>query len=236
MSLSWNKAKQKVANELGAILGADAVDADGNYLATISTSTVIGPDFTPAMIEDALVAALGRIVEAIASTPLNPERAGFTSQTSTLATGDLLPRTNSSGDEVIGVIGAVRDSSDSAVVELTDLDKVRSMVRHAATVYEDFDAYWYALDGQRIIHTRLGVVVDVCTYTRPTSFAGDVPIDDWHESGLVQLAVREIALKESLFAPLYDAADTAGEAHLVEVRNYGNPDWHGNAQAASSPT
>lgn len=236
MSVSWNKAKQKVANALGAVAGATAATADANYLGTISTSSVIGPDFTPAMIEDALVAALGRIVEAIASTPLNPERAGFTTQTNALASGDLIPRTDSGGILILGVIGAVRDSSNSEVLELTDLDKVRSFARHSTTVYNGANLYWYALDGNRILHTRTNVVADVCTYTRPTSFAGDVPIDDWHESGLVQLAVREIALNENLFAPLYDAANTAGEAHLAEVRNYGNPSWHGEAQAASSPT
>lgn len=237
MSVSWNKVKQQVAKRLGAVAGATAVTADANYSAAITTSTVIGPDFTPAMIEDALVVALGKIVEAIASTPLNPERAGFTSQTAALASGALIPRTDSGGSSVIiGVVGAVRDSGNSKVLELTDLDKVRSFVEHSATVYNGFNAYWYALDGQRVYHTRTNVVLDVCTYTRPTSFAGNIPIDDWHESGLVQLAVAEMALDESLFAPLYDAASKAGEAHLNEIRNYGNPDWHGSAQAASSPT
>lgn len=237
MAISWNKAKQKVANALGAVKGANAADAESNYTATITTSTVFGADFTPTMIEDALVAAIGRIVEAIASTPLNPERAGFTSQTSNLASGALIPRTDSGGSNVIvGVIGAVRDSSNSKVLILTDLDKVRSFVEHSSTVYNGFSAYWYALDGNRIYHTRTNVVADVCTYTRPTSFVGNISLDDWHESGLVNLAVAEIALKENLFAQLYDGANTKGEAHLAEIRNYGNPDWHGNAQAVSSPT
>jgi hypothetical protein len=237
MSFSWDKAKQKVGNELGAVLGSNATQADANYSAPMTTGTVIGPDFTPSMIEDALAGALGRIVEAIASTPLNPERAGFTTQTVALASGDLIPRTDSGGtNKIVGVIGAVRDSSDDEVLELTDLDKVRSFARHSATVYEGFDAYWYALDAQRIIHTRTEVEADVCTYTRPAAFTGDVPLDDWHESGLVKLAVAEIALKESMFANLYDAASKDGEAHLAIIRNYGNPDLHGNAQAASSPT
>jgi len=236
MSFSWNIAKQKVANELGAILGATATAADAAYLATMTTGTVIGPDFTPSMIEDALAAALGKIIEAIASTPLNPERAGFTTQTVALASGDLIPRTDSGGTKIVGVIGAVRDSSDDEVLEITDLDKVRSFARHSATVYEDFDAYWYALDGQRILHTRTEVEIDVCTYTRPAAFSGDVPLDDWHESGLVKLAVAEIAMKESMFAALYASASKDGEAHLLEIRNYGNPDWHGRMQAAQSPT
>lgn len=235
MSLSWNVIKQKVANRLGAIAGPTAVLADANYLATISTSTVIGPAFTPAMIEDALVAGLGRIVEAIASMPLNPERTGFTSQTAALASGDLMPRTDSSGVVMVGVMGAVRDSSNSRVLEVTDLDKVRSFARHSATVYNDFDSYWYALDGQRLYHTRTNVVIDVCTYVRPTVFV-TIPIDDWHESGLVNLAVAEIALKENLFASLYQDANTKGETHLAKIMAYGNPDWHGKMQAAQSPT
>ena len=237
MSIAWNKVKQEVANLLGAVAGTTAALADSNYAATISDSTLIGPDFAKTPIEDALVAALGEIVEAIASTPLNPERAGFTSQTAALASGDLIPRTDSGGTNVVvGVIGTVRDSSDSKILLPVDVDKVRSFTEFSSTVYSGFSPYWYAVDAQRIYHTRTSVVADVCTYTRPTSFAGDVPLPDWHEGGLIQGAVAKLALKEAMFAELYTGASAAWTAHLTQVRNYGQSAAYGLAQAAPSST
>jgi hypothetical protein len=237
VAIAWNKVKQEVANLLGAVLGPTAVDTEGNYTSPISTSTVNSPDWAPTQIEDALVMSLGRIAEAIASTALHPERARFTSQTASLASGALIPRTDSGGTNVvIGVIGTVRDASNSTVLLPVDVDKVRSFNLFSSTVYNGFACYWYAVDGQRILHTRTNVVIDVCTYTRPSSFAGDVPLDDYHEGGLVAGAVEILALKESQFADLYGSAKAASDAHLAQIRAYGNGAGYGIAQAAPSPT
>jgi hypothetical protein len=237
MAITYAKVTQEVLNLLGAIKGATPVLAEASYTAAPDTSTVIGPDFLASQVQDSIAVALGEIVEAIASTPLNPERAAFTSQTAALASGDLIPRTDSGlVNVVVGVIGTVRDSSNSKVLLTTDVDKVRSFVEFASTVYSGFIPYWFAVDGQRIYHTRTNVVADVCTYTRPTSFAGNAPIDDWHESGLIQGAVSKLALKESMFNDLYTGANAAWMAHLAQIRNYGNPVGYGMAQAAPSST
>ena len=50
MSVAYNKLFQEVANELGAIKGNTASDAETNYTSTLSSSTPYGPDFTPTMI------------------------------------------------------------------------------------------------------------------------------------------------------------------------------------------
>jgi hypothetical protein len=237
MSVAYNKVFQEVANLLGAVAGVTAATADTNYVATLADATLIGPDFQKTAITDAVVAAIGEIVEAIASTPLHPERSGFTTQTAALASGAIIPRTDSGGSNVvIGVMGTVRDSSDSRVLLPVDVDKVRSFVQFASTVYNGFTPYWFAVDGQRIYHTRTNVVIDVCTYARPTSFAGNINLDDWHEGGLVMGAVAKLAEKEGSFADLYTAANAAWMAHIAQIRNYGNPQGYGLAQSAPSAT
>lgn len=234
MSVAWNKVKQEVANLLGAVAGVTAAAADTNYVATIADGTLVGPDFTKSQIEDALVHTLGDIVEAIASTPLHPEAVRFQAQTSNLAEGALIPRTDSGGNPIIGPIRAVRDTSDSRPLIVTDLDKIRSFSRFASTVYSGFSPYWYAIDGYRIWHTRANVIVDVFAFSRPTSFAGNIPVDDIHERGLVCGAVAALALKEGMFNALAQGMAAEYMRHLQEIRAYGRPMLHGMEQAAAS--
>lgn len=221
---------------LGAVLGFFPVDADANYGATMADATIIGPDFTKTMIEDALVMALGEIVEAIASTPLNPERAGFTTQTAPLAYNDLIPRVDSAANKVIGVIGEVRDETDDTPLLHVPMDSIRTWKIFASNVYSDFTPYLYAINGNRILHTRTNVIIDVCTFARPTSFATDVPLDDWHEGGLVAGAVSKLALKENQFPDLFAGQVAIWQQHLAQIRSYGSQEIYGNAQSAPSKT
>jgi hypothetical protein len=236
MAITFEGVIQQILNALGAVKGATATDADTNFSAVPTVATVIGPDFVPRMVEPALARALGRIAEAIASTPLNPERGRFESDTDPLANNDIIPRDDSSGNIIIGVPGRVRDAISNKPVLWTDADKVRSFNEFSGTVYAGFSPYWCAKVGDSIIHTRANVIIRVCTYTRPTTFTGNIPSDDWHEDGLVQLSVAELALKESMFQALFEGANTAGEAHLAQVRSYANPALYSNAQAAPSST
>lgn len=236
MAITYDKVTQEVLNLLGAVLGSIASAADTNYTATPSTSTVIGPDFLASQVLDAIVQAQGEIVEAIASTPRHPEREGFADVTVSLANFAAIPRTGSGGATIIGVPGFVRDASDSIACLPTDLDKVRDFNRFSSTVYSGFSPYWYAINGNRIEHTRTNVVIEVCVYTRPTTFTSNIALDDWHESGLVQGAVAKLALKESSFAELYQGANAMWMAHLAQIRNYAQPELYGMATAAPSST
>lgn len=237
MPITYEKVIQEVLNRLGAVAGATASAADTNYTASPTTSTVIGPDFVPAHVNDALAATLGEIVEAIASTPHHPERQRFADVTGSLANLASIPQTGSGGSRIIGVPGFVRDASDGKALIPAPLDAVRSYARFSSTVYSGFDTYFYAINGGRIEHTRTNnVVVEVCVYTRPSSFTGNIALDDWHEGGLVAGTVAKLALKENLFADLYQAANAEWTAHLAKIRNYGNPDLYGKATAAPSST
>lgn len=233
MPITYQKVVQQVLNELGAVLGATAIAADANYVAAPTTSTVIGPDFTPSMVNDAVASALGEIVEAIASTPHHPERQRFADVTVPLLNHAAIPDVGDGGDHIIGIPGFVRDAVDEEACLPASLDAIRSFNRFPA-IYADQDPYLYCINGGRIEHTRTNVVIEVCVYERPTTFIGDIDLDDWHESGLVWGAVVKLAPKESMFADLYASAKVCWNDHLTEIRNYGNPELYGMATAAPS--
>jgi len=236
MAITYEKVIQQVLNELGAVTGATATTADTNYTASPTTSTVIGPDFVPSMVNDALAATLGEIVEAIASTPKNPERSRFADVTSSLANLADIPQTGSGGARIIGLPRFVRDASDNKACLPIPLDAVRSFNNYSSTIYTGFSPYYYAINDGRIEHTRTNVIMGVCVYTRPSSFTGAIALDDWHEGGLVWGTVAKLALKESAFAPLYGGANTCWLAHIAQIRTYGQPELYGKAQAAPSST
>lgn len=236
MAITYPKVIQECLNVLGAVLGATPSAADANYTATPSTSTVIGPDFLASQVQEALAATIAETVEAIASTPLNPERGRFESDTIALAHNAVIPRTDSGGSVIIGVPGRVRDSGNNKPLLPIDADKVRSFVEFASTVYAGFQPYWFAVLGDAILHTRSSVLIRVCTFTRPTSFSGNISLDDWHEGGLVWGTVAKLALKESLFAELWAGADKAWQAHLAQIRSYNAPALYGIAHGAPSTT
>src|SRR5262245_54310684 len=97
MAITFESVIQQVLNELGAVKGATAALADTNYTASPTTSTVIGPDFVPSQINEALAGTLGEIVECIASTPHHPERQRFADVTASLANLAAIPQVGNSG-------------------------------------------------------------------------------------------------------------------------------------------
>jgi len=236
MPLTFERVIQQALNRLGAVLGGTATTVESNYDAAPGVSTVSGPDFTPHTVNDALAATIGELVEAIASTPKHPERQRFFDVTAALVNRDPIPQVGSGGARIIGVPGFVRDSADGQAVLPNTLDAIRSYNRHSTTIYAGMNFYWYCINGGRIEHTRPNVVMEVCVYTRPTTFTGDINCEDWHEGGLVAGTVAKLAQKESLFADLQVAAAKEWNDHLAETRSYGNPDIYGAAVAAPSST
>src|SRR5438093_12851816 len=101
MAITYNKVTQEVLNILGGVKGENPTTADSNYTATPTVSTVIGPDFVPAHVLDAVIATQGEIVEAIALTPLHPERARYADVTTALANRAAIPRTGSGTGKLI---------------------------------------------------------------------------------------------------------------------------------------
>ena len=235
MAITFEQVIQSVLNELGAVEGANAVDAATNFNATPSTATVNGPDFIPDHVEVALAATISETVECIAATPHHPERLRFADETASLANHDPVPEQGSGGERIIGVPSYVRDASDNEACLPMPLDVIRSYNRFP-TIYADADTYGYSINGDRIEHTREAVVMGVCVYTRPTAFTGAIDLNDEHEGGLVAGTVEKLALKESMYADLYASAKTRRDEHIAKIRSYGDPSLYGKATAAPSST
>jgi hypothetical protein len=231
MPVAYNKIFQEVANMLGAVAGSDATAAEANYVATLSSSTVVGPDFTLTMITDAVVGALDEIVKALSETPRHPDRAAFLALSGNLASGAALP-TAISAVSVLGILNRVIDSSDSRALIPAEMDKVRSYLRFSSTIYAGLDPYWYVIDGNTILHTRSNVKVEAFCWNRPASFSGNIPVPDQYERVLVCGAVSMLANKEGQYAPL--GAACAGEflQGLAAIRSLGRPENYGGVQVA----
>ncbi len=236
MSITYERVIQQILNRLGAVLGATAATAETNYDASPTVSTVIGPDFLPTHVEDALAATLGEIVECIASTPHHPERQRFADVTASLANLAAIPQVGDSAARIIGVPGFVRDAADNKACLPRPLDTIRSLNEFSGSVYGGFDPYFYVINGNRIEHTRSNVIIEVCVFTRPSIFTGNIGLEDWHEGGLVWGTVAKLALKESMFADLYESANTEWMAHLAKIKNYGDPNLYGPSTAAPVST
>src|SRR5215471_4630189 len=107
MAITYDRVIQQVLNRLGAVLGTNPAQADTNYNAPPTTSTVVGPDFVPSQVQDPLAATIGEIVECIATTPKHPERQRFFDVTANLANRAAIPQVGNSGGRIIGIPGFI---------------------------------------------------------------------------------------------------------------------------------
>lgn len=231
MSVAYSKIFRQVANELGAFKGSTAADAETNYTSALSTTTLKGPDFTPTMIEDAVVTSIGKIVQAIIETPQHLERPQFVINLAALSNGAPLPSIVS-GNPVMGNIQMVKDASDGIVCHPTTIDKIQSYQKHKAGIYSGLDVYNYAIVGAVMWHTRTSVSVEFMTWVRPTSFSGDITLRDYHERAIVMGAVAMLAPKEGMFAALQNAAETEFQLHLASIRGQASHKYQGAAGGA----
>jgi hypothetical protein len=236
MTIAYNKIFNEVANLLGAGSGFDAFTAETNYNATLSTSNVIGPDFTPSKIADAVAATLVDIVRTICETPRHPDRSYFRSVTAALGNRAVIPNVDLLGFKVIGIPGRVSDSSNGQPLKPQDLDTVRSYTRHSATIYSQMSPYWYCINGNVIEHTRTNVLIEVCVFERPSPLTGNIPLPDSYEWPLTYGAVAFLAPKEGMYASLHSQCLAKYNDHLQQIRALGAPELATTAQTAPSTT
>jgi len=182
VSLPYRQILREAAAKVTAVSGTTASALQSAYLTSPLTTTQIGnTDFTLAMIQDALVNTVGRIVRAYASVPTHPYRAFNLSQTSALASGALIPSTNSASKPIVGVYGAIRSNSGDVMTE-QPLQIIQTIIDNTDGFLQGTYNHFKIVDG-RLIHTATTATIDVCTFSASDELTsigvnGNAPIPD----------------------------------------------------------
>jgi hypothetical protein len=181
---TWEKIQREVmlkANQLNA--------ADASTLASVYSVTSIGQtqlndrgiEFPFSAINDSILDAGGKIVNAIGHNINSPYRSYFHDQTDSISDGGRIQELSQAGHPKVGFIGAVYDSSTGKELELVS----RPQVDGADALPLRISPHLYFTDQQRIWHTRTSVVADIVVweaqverYWMEASVRGDCPFPD----------------------------------------------------------
>lgn len=211
MSLTWNTVIRQAAvkiNALGTAAATPAATAASlqTVYATVPLTVVnfASSIFSFGAIKDACINAESGLVNAIANSANHPWREVLTSQTSALAYGDSIPSTDSGGtNQIIGMRGSVIDSDSGEPCTENQLEQIRDRVVNPNSMWLT-TVYWYAINDARIYHTLDSVVIDVCTYTRPSSDAlsltANVTLPDVLAPAYVDGALMELVRDDEFMA------------------------------------
>jgi hypothetical protein len=210
MSLTYNYILRQSALAVNALTGTTAVQLQSSYSTTPLTSANFkSADFPLSNFLDRIRVVEGRLAQAIAQVPDFEWRSYLKAQTSNVADNAELPTVSSANDPIIGVLGAIRDSSNQTEFREKPLYRVLARIRSASAFVSP--VYYYAIDGNRLRHTRTNVVIDVCVYnaatavTRIATLTNNIilpdVLEDAYVSGVVSMMVRDDAFEKQ--AALY---------------------------------
>lgn len=226
MATSIETVLRQAILRVNGIVGTSAATLQASYVTTpLTTTQVDSADFPFAAYRDAFHAVESRLASAIASVGNHPWGRILQSQTADIAHEAAIPATNAAGDPVIGVYGAVFDSTDGTQCTEMAMDDIRIAVRNAGS-WVLVPIYGYKIDGRRIFHTRTNVKIDVCTYNRTTQAA----------LGITAAMLLPDALEEALVAGIVSllARDDAFMAQAQVYRGYYNDVLNSIAQGLTS--
>jgi len=205
VSVTWNTILRQCAISVNAITGATPALLETSY----STVPLTSANFQSSILsftslKDKAINGESKLISAVASQGDHPYRAVLTSQTSALTYGTLIPSTDSGGtNKIIGVYGAVRDSSGGNVMVKGNLSQIRARVTNPNTMFL-VSTGLYATDDRRIYHTTTSVVIDVCTYTRPSAdslvLTSNITLPDDAAPCYVQAALEECIRDDEFMA------------------------------------
>jgi len=196
MSVPYNTILRQVGLRINAIIGAVASTLETNYtVSPLTTSQFQSTIFPLTSIKDAIINSEEKLVQAISNTGGHPYRAFILSETAALSSGDVMPSTDASGVEIVGIYGSVLDGSDTSIV-LTAAPTQEIRRRLNTSSYWKIPVYLYSFDGNGIIHTRTTVKVQVCVYSASTQrsafTSGNILLPDALEEAYVCGAVSEL--------------------------------------------
>lgn len=166
MSVPYNVVLRQIGIRINALTGATAATLETAYTTSpLTTSQFQSTIFSFTSVKDAVLTAEEALANAIAETGDHPLRQYIASTTADVADKATLPSTSTGSKPIIGIWGAVVDSSTSVVCSQMPLDMIRRRVANSGSVYV-CPVYWYSITGGRIEHTRTNVKVECCIYSR----------------------------------------------------------------------
>lgn len=204
MAIAIETVLRQAILRVNGIVGTSAATLQTNYTTSpLTTSQVDSADFPFAAYRDTFHAIESRLAAAIAGCGNHPWRRVLQSQTADIAHEAAIPSTNAVGDQIVGVYGAVFDSSDGTQCTEIAMDDIRIAVRNANS-WALVPTYGYKIDGGRIFHTRTNVKIDVCTYNRTTQAALGItnsmllpdPLEEALVCGITSMLVRDDAFTQ----------------------------------------
>ncbi len=229
MSTTYSQIVRQCAVRINAITSPIASTLQSTYVTTPFTSSQVGSSIFPyAAITDAVLNIEGRLADAIASTGDHPYRAYLISTTDALANAAVLPSLDSAGEQIIGVWGAVFDSTDTTqVYRPKDVAQVMRRNTNPNSKYR-VTVYWYFMDDLNIYHTGTSVKIKVCVYSRDNQATilaanGDMLLPDTLADALVCGAVSELIRDDefmgqaSAYRQYYNEVDGAIRKGLTSV-------------------
>lgn len=196
MTVPYMKVLSEVGLRINALVGATAPLLETTYITSpLTSSNFQSTIFNFTSVEDAIINAEGKLVQAISNTGGHPYRAYISSYTSTLASGASMPSTDASSVPIVGIYGSVVDGSDATIAcTAAPIQEIRRRLNTSS--YWVIPVYLYAFEGNAIIHTRTTVKVQVCAYsasTQRTAFAaGNILLPDALEEAYVCGAVAQL--------------------------------------------
>lgn len=166
MAVSYDQIVRESALRINAILGSTVNALETNYaVSPITAAQWNSATFTLQSTIDTCLLVEEKIASTIANTGNHPWRSFLSGATASLLNKAFLPAEDESLNPIIGIYGSVYDSTSGRVCTEQALETVNDVNQNPNSILKA-EYYWYKIDGQRIYHTRPGVIIDVCTYNR----------------------------------------------------------------------
>lgn len=191
---TYQQLLHSAALRANALVGSQAAALELTYSnPVLIASNFKSADFPFSSFRDAIIQAEQDFVQAVALTGEHPWRRSIRGITTALTSPSVLPPTDSNSKPVIGIWGAVYDSSDNTHMVEMPVDVITRRVRNANSHYVT-PVYYYKIDGNRILHTRTAVIVECCIYSRTDQVTlydanGNMLLPDPAEPGIVARAL-----------------------------------------------
>jgi len=158
-----------VALRINALVGTDPVELQTTYSTRPLTDELFDSSIIPFnSVRDSIVQCEGKIAQVVSLSANRTLRAYLRELSDPTVSGDPVP-TGIAGAPIIGNFGAVLDADDGTVCTPQPVPVVRNRLL-APNIYL-VPAYYFAIDGATVIHTRTWVQFECCVYDAATQTA-----------------------------------------------------------------